>query len=265
LHSLYLSFTNYTLAGSQSPAFELGLQNYNNALFHDAAFRHSVLLTFIFAFTALTGELLLGFVIALWLASNRQFAAKILPVLIIPSLIPPVVVGLMWSFLFQSRFGPIVQIAKEVGFANAQSPFSLRALALPAVIAVDVWQWTPFVALLLFAGIVAVPRPFVESAMVDGASGLQVALTIVIPQIRPTLFAVGLVRFIDLIREFDKVFVLTGGGPSDSTELVSLLVWRVGFKYWEISSAAALSIIVYVLIAAVAYVSFTLVGRRARA
>ena len=120
--------------------------------------------------------------------------------------------------------------------------------ALPALVLVDVWQWTPFVAILFYGSLLAVPDRLIDSARLDGASETQILRSIVSPHLISASIAIAIVRLIDLIKEFDKVYILTQGGPSNSTELISIFIWRTGFRHWDLGYAACLSLLVYVVI-----------------
>ena len=247
VHMIVLSVSNYDLSGGSGSASFVGIENFKQALAGDALFRNSILVSLRFSFLSLSIELFVGFLLALWLSRNRSVARLLLPIVLIPSLIPPIVVALVWSFLLQSTYGPLIWLTHQLGFVEASSPFSSLSFALPALVFVDVWQWTPFVAVILFAGMAVIPKRLVEVAIVDGATSWQLIRTVYIPQLFPTILAVTIIRLIDLMREFDKPFILTGGGPSTATELISLYIWRIGFRQWNVGYAAALSLIVYAL------------------
>jgi multiple sugar transport system permease protein len=193
-------------------------------------------------------ELICGFVLAYILAKSAWVRHTFVPLLILPILMPPVVVGLIWKVMLQGEFGILSYYLKKFNFLVDESVLSSTRLVLPAMIAVDIWQWTPFVMLVLLAGLVSLPKAPFEAALMDGASEWQIFKDVTIPLLWPIAIVAILIRLIDSFKEFDKVYILTGGGPSNITEMVSIYVYRTTFRYWDIGYGAALSFIVFVII-----------------
>lgn len=134
-----------------------------------------------------------------------------------------------------------------------ESPFARADIALIMIIIMDIWQWLPFVSVVLMLGILGVPQSAIESARVDGATEIYILKTIILPVIRPLLLGVTVLRFIDAFREFDRVFIVTGGGPGMTTETVGFYLWRTTFKYWDIGYGSAIGILFYIAVAVLSY------------
>ncbi len=242
--ALGLSLTDYSPALAGRGSF-IGLKNYQEA-FGDSAFRGSVWFSVRFAAAAVMIEVVAGAAVALWLTSLRR-PLRVIPLLMIPSLVPPVTVALTWKYIFQPDFGVGSFLAASLLRVQDLTMTSDPGSAFWFLVAVDVWQWTPLVAVILFAGISSVPRNSIEASQLDGASRLRTVLSVVLPAVSPFLAVAAVLRLIDGFRLFDSVYVLTGGGPGASTEAVNLYLWRISFKFWETGYGAALAILSYLV------------------
>ncbi|HET8678389.1 MAG TPA: sugar ABC transporter permease, partial [Blastocatellia bacterium] len=179
--------------------------------------------TFVYASVALTVEFLLGLGLALLLDRSLRGRSVFRALLLVPMMLPPVVVGVVWRLMFNSDFGAINGTLKTAGVnTEALTWTASPELALASVIAVDVWQWTPFMFLVLLAGLQAIPQEPYEAAMVDGSSWWQTFRHVTLPLLRPAILIALLLRTMDLLRVFDQIFILTEGGPGFATETVSL-------------------------------------------
>jgi len=242
----YVSFTDYDLGRGWATRHVVGFSNFI-MLFRgeDRDFWPAVLTTLIFLASTVAAEFILGLGIAMLF--NRRIAGKRvwMAFLIIPLTITPAVIGLMWKLMYNTEYGVLNFL---LSFFNAKVNWLGPQTALLSVILVDVWQWTPFVALMLYAGLQAIPAEPYESAVVDGAGGLQIFRFITLPLLRPMIIVALLLRSIDAMRIFDTVYVLTKGGPGNLTELLSLHVYRVGFEHtgWiGRSSAVAIVLLLF--------------------
>ena len=167
--------------------------------------------------------------------------------LIVPVMISPVGMGLTFRYIFAPTYGLLTYLMQSVGLPTADWTVS-TVWALPAVIFIDVWQWTPFVALILLSGMQSVSVEVTEAAELDGLSEWQKLWRIVMPLIRPVVMVVVLIRLIDSIRMFDLVFVVTRGGPGSTTEVLSVLSYVTGFSEGDMGSAAAIAWVTVVLV-----------------
>jgi multiple sugar transport system permease protein len=178
-------------------------------------------------------------------------------VMILPILVPPVAIGSMWKLMYNYDFGVFNQMLTAVGLPPVNWLGS-TALALWAVVLVDVWHWVPFVFLILFAAVEALPVDVLEAARVDGATRWQLLRRVILPLLWPAIVVAMLFRTIHAFKVFDEVYLLTSGGPGTSTELLTLHLYKVFFEQNQLGYGALLSL---ALIAAV--VAFLLVGARA--
>jgi multiple sugar transport system permease protein len=158
-------------------------------------------------------------------------------------------VGLIWRLLLQGDFGMVSYYLHKVGLLSQSSAvFSTPYLVMPTIIAIDVWQWTPFVTLIILAGLMSLPKSPFEAATMDGAGPWRQFIDIMLPLLRPIIALVLLLRGIDAFKEFDKVFILTGGGPGTMSELLSIYAYRVNFKNWNLGYGAAVAFMVYLVV-----------------
>ncbi|HUG61108.1 MAG TPA: sugar ABC transporter permease, partial [Methylomirabilota bacterium] len=187
-------------------------------LIEDEIFRIALWNTAWFAVVAVSIEMVLGLGLAILVASLQSFKGIMRTVLIIPILMPPVAIGSMWKLMYSYDFGVLNQIVTSLGFGPINWLGS-TSLALYSVILLDVWHWTPFVFLILFAAVEGLPKEVIEAARIDGARNRDLVFKIIIPLMKPALFVALLFRTILAFKVFDEVFLLTSGGPGTSTEV----------------------------------------------
>jgi multiple sugar transport system permease protein len=225
----------------------VGWGNYA-AIFHDREFYTALRNTVIYTIATVTVELVLGMALALF-ATRRLIGRNLLrTALIIPMMTTPMVVGLMWRFLFNTDFG-IVDYLLRILFGIppinwlGSAPYSLISLII-----VDIWQWTPFAFLILYAGLQTIPDDLLEAARVDGARGAQVLRHVIVPLLQPVFTVVILFRGMDSFRAFDTVYTLTFGGPGRDSATLSFIAYLEGFAYSHLGLASAMSYIMVALI-----------------
>ncbi len=154
-----------------------------------------------------------------------------------------------FSGVLQGDFGMLTYYMRKVGLlAQNGAVLSVPELVFPTIVAIDVWQWTPFVTLVMLAGMMSLPRAPFEAAMMDGARPFQIFRDVMLPLLRPVIALVLLLRGIDAFKEFDKVFLMTGGGPGTLTELVSIYAYRVNFRNWDLGYGAAVAFMIYLVV-----------------
>jgi multiple sugar transport system permease protein len=186
--------------------------------------------------------------------------------LLAPMLLPPVVVAVIWRLIFNPQFGVLNGMLRNFGLDTSHLTWSSgEQSALPSVIAVDVWEWTPFMFLLISAGLQAIPQEPIEAAKVDGASSWRIFRDMILPLLKPTLFLAILLRTMDLVRIFDQIWILTQGGPGSATETVSLYIYRTAFRFFNFGYAAAMSFLGLFLAGLFARTLFRLMKVGARA
>lgn len=247
LGAVYLSFRNETLGGFVTARF-IGLDNYVQAL-TDSRFWESVWVTIILIVLAIIVQMPLGIGLAALLHRNLAGTQLFRTMLIIPMLLTPVAVGLMWRFMFDADLGVINWALAQI---NIDGPNWLgwRWPAILAVVIVDSWQSIPFVMLITLAGLAGLPKGPREAAAIDGARPVQIFLHVTLPSLLPVILVVGMIRVIDCLKMFDLIFILTGrGGPGTATQTLGMLTYNTGFIFFQISRAAALGVLMVILVA----------------
>jgi multiple sugar transport system permease protein len=235
----------------RSVAF-IGLQNYLS-LMGDSNFYSSLGTTLIYTIVATALEFVLGMTLALLLKEEFPLQGLVRSSLMIPMVIAPVVVGIVWRLLYSSDVGPF-SYAVQWLTGHPLNVLSDPALALPGLILVDVWEWTPFMFLILLAGIQALPQEPFEAARVDGAGPWETLRHITLPMLRPVILVAVLIRALDAFTVFDQVFVLTQGGPGMATEVATLMVYKTAFRFSQVGYAAAMGMALLILVLALSTV-----------
>jgi len=217
-------------------------------LFSDSFFLTAMAHTLVYAAAALTVEFLIGLGLALLLNSQIRAKGFFRASLLIPMMLPTVVVGVVWRLMLNPNFGAINGTLKHFGLNTENFTWTASPrLAMLSVIAVDVWQWTPFVFLVLLAGLQAIPQEPYEAALIDGSSRWQTFRYVTLPLLKPAILIALLLRTMDLLRVFDQIFILTEGGPGFATETISLYIYRTAFRFFDFGYAAAISFVLLAL------------------
>ena len=239
----------------------VGLANYGTAA-QDPRFWSAMWHTVFFTAVSVAIEITLGLFLAL--AMNRAFRGRgaFRAAILVPWAIPTVVAALMWRFLFDSQTGPISALLVRAGVTEEPVVWFIRAgLAWVPVIAADVWKTTPFVALLLLAGLQNIPHDLHEAASVDGAAPAAQFRHVTLPLLKPAILVALIFRTLDAFRVFDLVYVLTGGGPGTATEPIALYTFNALFQNLRSGYASALSVVVFLVTFAIALVYIRILDR----
>ena len=249
VYLLLVSFQGITMTETSTDF--IGGANYTQ-LFDDARLWEALLHTVIFTVVALPLELLLGLTMAQLFLERLPGGQSFIALLVLPVVVSPIVSGATWSLMFNHRFGPINQIigwiwGEELTLLWTISPH----LVYPAILAAEVWQWTPFMFLLLLAALANVDKSQLEAAAIDGAGWWRTFFRIVLPAIWPVMAIAILIRGLDLFRLFDIVWALTKGGPGTMTETISIFTYIKGFQQFETSYTAAVAFLVIILLSVV--------------
>lgn len=239
LNSLWLSFHSWNMMIPFSQPVWVGVQNYAR-LIYDPAFINSIKITLIYVAAAVAIEFVLGMGLALLATSGVHAMGPIRTVLLFPLMMTPVVAGILWRSLFHSTYGVINHVIGLLGIPP-QTWLGDPSQALAAVIMVEIWQQLPVVTFVLAAGIQSLPVDLYKAAAVDGASRWQMFRMITLPLLRPVIIVVLMLRIMDAFKVFDIVFMLTYGGPGQTTEVLSLLIYKTGLKFFQIGQASAMS------------------------
>ena len=244
--AVYLSFRNETLGSFTVPRF-IGFDNYGNA-FADPRFWESIWVTLVIMGLGLIIQLPLGIGLALLMERPLRGIRAIRTVLIVPMLLTPVAVGLIWRFMFDTDLGVINWF---LGHAFTSTPNWLggRWPAIFAVTIVDSWQSIPFVMLISLAALAGLPKGPREAAAIDGANALQIFVHVTLPSLVPVLLVILMIRIIDAFKLFDIIFIVTQrGGPGTATQTLGMLTYNTGFTFFQTSRAAALGILLVILV-----------------
>jgi multiple sugar transport system permease protein len=217
----------------------IGLDNFVRA-FQDPLVAQSAWTTIKWMAVVTLVEVSLGLALALLLSGGIRGRGAFSSLLIIPIIMPPVAVSVAWLFMYDYEFGVINYLINQIGFPSVRW-LSDPAIALYAMMVVDVWQATPFAFLLLYAALLSLPRDPYEAAAIDGAGRWHVFRTVTLPLLQPVLMVVILLRLIDAARIFDKIFVMTRGGPGSSAYTATLTIYIEGFTKFDFGYASALS------------------------
>ena len=235
-----------------------------DSIFSDPSLGAAVVNTLVFVIVAVCVEMVLGLALALLVARMARGKGAMRSIMIVPILVPAVAIGSMWKLMYNYDFGLFNQALAVVGIGPV-SWLGSPALALWSVAIVDIWHWTPFVFLILFAAVEGLPRDVIEAARVDGASRRQMLRYVTLPLLAPALTVALLFRSILAFKAFDEVYLLTGGGPGTSSELLSLHLYRVFFEQNQLGYGALLSILTIVAILTALGVGRRLAQRTRRA
>jgi multiple sugar transport system permease protein len=261
IYSIVLSLFEWQITDVNRDKPFVGLQNYLT-LVTDPMVLVALRNTVVSVIASVGTELVLGFIVAtalFELTRGRRLANSII---LLPMIVAPVITALLWRYLLDPQYGLVSRVATGLGAEKGIDFFGNPDLALPALIAVDIWHWTPFVILILPAGMLGIPEDQFEAAGIDGAGRIRISWSIVLPAILPQILLVLLFRTMDTYRIFDTVFVLTRGGPGTSTETIGLYTYRTGFSYFEMGYAMALSVFILVTVAIISTVYIRLLRRR---
>ena len=217
----------------------IGFENFARAL-QDPLVAQSAMTTVRWMLIVTAIEVTLGLMLALLMSSGIRGRGVFSSLLIVPIIMPPVAVSVAWFFMYDYEFGVFNYVLEQVGLPAVRW-LSEPAIALYAMMAVDVWQATPFAFLLLYAALLSLPRDPYEAAAIDGAGRWHVFRTVTLPLLQPVLLVVILLRLIDAARIFDKIFVMTRGGPGSSAYTATLTIYIEGFTKFDFGYASALS------------------------
>lgn len=244
-YSLFISLFRWNLADPSRARFG-GLHNYV-LLLTDMTFWNAVLVTFIFVGAAVSLELVLGLGIALLFFHRFPGDRFLRAVLILPMVVAPVVVGLLSRYMLNVQFGVVNFLTENLGLGRIDF-LGDPAWALGTLIVIDIWQWTPFMFLIMLAALQGVPEDIIEAAKVDGARSGRIFFDHILPLIRyPVAVAVAL-RMIDAFRVYDIIYMTTRGGPIDVTQTLSWQIYDAGFKSLDIGYAAAYSWLMLIIV-----------------
>ena len=255
--ALYLSFYDWQIGLDLEDAPFVGMTNFAR-LFTDPQVWEVLWVTIRFGFWTITIEMTLGVALALLLEKPIRGASVFRTIFILPLMVSPVVVGLIWRYLFDARVGWInyylgtwFGIEPQIWLGDAQ-------LAFFAIVFTDIWQWTPFIFIIVIAGLQALPSEVVEASTIDGANWWQQVFLVKLPMIKSILVIALLMRLIDVFRGMEVMLIMTGGGPGRSTELLSLHIYNRAFETQQLGYASAISVLLIVIVFAISTMILTM-------
>lgn len=260
LYLVVTSFTPLDLARAGSFRF-IGLSNYRDLLADDR-FWNSVRVQFRLSAATVSAQLALGLGLALLLNRPLPFREVLRTAFIVPMVLPPIIVAIVWKLLFTPLLTPLNLLTVPLG---VQQPAWLTDpnLALWTIVVADVWEWTPFTTLVLLAALQMMPPEPLEAARVDGASAWQRFRWVILPLLRPALIVAGVFRLIDSFKAFPLIFVMTGGGPGVATEPMNYYAYTQAFNYTYIGYSSAMIVVMLGVMMALSALAMRLPGLRA--
>lgn len=244
VYSVLVSLTNYKVNNFKGYKI-VWLKNFIDLL-GNPDFLRSMVYTLIFVACSVASELVLGIAIAMLLYRLEKSGNLLMSFFLLPMMLTPVIVGIMWRFMYNFDFGLINFFMEKLG-ADRVAFLSDRSRAIFYLCIVDLWQWTPYVVLLSYGSLQSLSKEQLESAAIDGAGPVKSFRYVTLPFLGQTISICALIRIMDAIREYDKVYTMTNGGPGNATETVSFYIYRQAFKFMNTSTAAAASIILLII------------------
>ncbi|MGD9536359.1 MAG: carbohydrate ABC transporter permease [Alphaproteobacteria bacterium] len=239
VYSLWISLTGYRPTNPNVHQGWVGLDNYGATL-SSGQFWNAIWITVIFTGFSVVLSLLLGLGLAFLFNRRLPGFAALRIVVLIPMLITPIAVGITWRIMFIPDSGVLNYLLRSVGLPDLHWTGS-EGQALPSLILMDVWQWTPFMFLIIYAGLKALPASPFEAARMDGATRWQIFWNVTLPLLRPVILLAVLLRGIDAVRTYDQIYMTTRGGPNFATETASIYIQRINFRFFEVGYGAAVS------------------------
>ena len=251
LSAFQLGLVDWSLGTPWASARWVGLDNFV-AAFSNPRVWSSLVTTLLFAAVCVSAEMVLGIALALALEHPVRGMAFFRTLFILPMMIAPIAVGLAWRYLFDAQFGLINAVLALFGIA-AKTWLADPTLAFVAIVIADVWQWTPFVFIMMVAALASVDKAVIEASRIDGAGWWQMTWLVKLPMVMQVIAITLMMRLIDAFRVLEVIYVLTFGGPGDSTEILALHIYKTAFVGQQLGVAAAISVLLLVVVAGLSW------------
>ncbi|MFB6272684.1 MAG: carbohydrate ABC transporter permease [Salinibacter sp.] len=258
LFTVALTFSEVTVLGEFDMSFT-GLDNWSQ-LFQNERFWNALRVTAQMVVIAVFFEYVFGLGLALLLDQQLPGTTFFRVLFLIPMMISKLAVGYMWRMMFGADFGPITGILQALGFSG-QEWLTQTDTAIYIVILADIWEWTPFMLLILFAGLQGIPKDYKEAARIDGANAWQTFRHVIFPMLAPASIAALLIRTIEASKIVDKAYIMTGGGPGVSTETLTLFGYVVGLRNFNLAEGASIALSLFLMVLIISAV-FIIMMRR---
>lgn len=243
LYDIYFSLHKVSLNNLDNPEF-IGISNYINVL-SDSEFWQSLGFSLKFSLLVVIVEVILGVALALFFNSYLKNQRWLLSFILLPMMTAPALMGIMFRLLLNDFVGMVPQYLNMLGFWGIS--LLSQDYVVPTIIVIDMIQWTPFVFIIAYASLQTIPGELLEASLVDGCNGWQRLIKVILPIMTPILVTIGFFRFIDSFRIFDKIYVLTGGGPGNLTTSITIYIYKMAFSYGSIGESIAASLILLLL------------------
>lgn len=251
IYSVWVSLRQWNISRPYYGNNFVGLNNFLDII-TDGNFWNSMRVTGLFVFWSVSIEFVLAMGLALLLYKEIRGKNVLRAVLMIPMIVCPSVVALIWKYLLNDTFGILTILVRSMGFQNVHWYGDMKT-ALPTMIMIDVWEWTGFLFVILLSGLVSLPVSLFEAARIDGANSWRLFRHITLPLMKPVIIIALLLRVLDALRTFDIVWILTRGGPSHATELISVAIFREGLHFFNVGYASAISLILLLIVGVIFY------------
>jgi multiple sugar transport system permease protein len=245
MYTVFLSTQSWNIMYRRDATF-YGLKNYLE-LAVDSRFHHALFISFFFMFVATAIEVVIGTVLAVVMDEVLRGKGILRGIILLPMFLNPVAVGTIWKILYEPSLGPLNYFVQMLG-GEKVNWLGSSSTALWAILVSDIWQWSPFIFLLVLSALQGIPQTLVEAAKIDGASNFMIFRKVTLPMILGTVFVAALLRAMDAFRVFPKIYIMTGGGPGQSTESASILVMKTAFRYFEVGYGASMTIVMLILL-----------------
>lgn len=239
---IYVGTQRWNIFSKERGKFFVGVQNYRDLVF-DSMFLGTLNRTLFFSFLVVSIELVLGFILALSLMKDFKAKTFFRTIYILPVVVAPIAVGATWRLMMAQGHGPIPYLLNKF-FGWEFNTGASTTQAWIAILLMDIWHWTPFVTLTLLAGLLAIPKEPIEAASVDGANRVQMYRYLILPMLLPVILITVFIRVMDSLRSMEDVYMLTNGGPGNSTTFVGLHIFRTVFGKQEYGYGSSMSLIV---------------------
>lgn len=260
LYAFYLSLTSYRITHRWDTHL-VGLRQYNDVL-HNSDYWSALKVTGTFVILAVSIELFIGLMIALALQRQKRVRDFTRSFLLTPMFVTPIAVGLMFRFLLNQQLGAIPAVLGHLGITY---DFFGSGNALYSIILIDTWQWTPFMVLLLLAGLESLSKQPFEAARVDGASAFYIFRRITVPMLAPVLVVAILIRSLDAMKVFEYVYAITRGGPGLETQTIQYFTYQTGIQFYRLGNASAMSYLLLAIVLTIVVILFRRIERSRRA
>jgi len=251
--TLWMSANQWQLGGDQS---FVGFDNYLR-LAADMRFWESMWHTVVYTVLSVVAPMILGTIAALVFDSKLPMRGLLRGIFVMPMMATPVAVALVWTMMYHPQLGVLNYLLSLVGIPPQEWIFN-QSTVIPSLVAVETWQWTPLVMLIVLGGLASMPRDPFESAEIDGANGWQKFRYITLPMILPFIMVAVIIRSIDALKSFDIIYAMTQGGPGTASETINIYLYNVAFSYYDIGYGSAIAVVFFIVIIAMSMVLLAL-------